>query len=208
MATKKTKFGDEERLDDASMEKVIKLLEPEDGSKPVTKKDACAILNIAYNTTRLGKLIEVFKEKKIRTAQRRAEKRGKPVSKDEVNYIITEYLIDGSSVAAIAESSYRSVATVNKVLEDYGVPKRATAYDYFKPELVPEDAMRTEFAIGEKVYSTRYDSLAVIEGEVPHKSGEKVYRVWLTAEKWQMNSYQPASELASLAHLRELGVKV
>jgi hypothetical protein len=49
--------------------------------------------------------------------------------------------------------------------------------------------------------------MAVIEGEFPH-SAEYVYRLWLLGERWQQYCYQPASELASLKHLTEMGVKV
>ncbi|MCZ6169704.1 hypothetical protein, partial [Campylobacter ureolyticus] len=68
MATRRTKNADNERLDDASIERVIALLEPKDGTKPGTKKDACAILGIAYNTTRLTTLLEKYKEKKVADA--------------------------------------------------------------------------------------------------------------------------------------------
>ena len=67
MATKKR--NEDERLDEAHMERVIAGLEQE---KPITKKDACQILGIAYNTTRLGTLIEKYKESKERDAKRRA----------------------------------------------------------------------------------------------------------------------------------------
>ena len=55
MATKET-----ERLDDASIERAIELLDNRG-----TKKDACAILGINYNTTRLASIIDKYKEKKL-----------------------------------------------------------------------------------------------------------------------------------------------
>ena len=39
-----------EKLDDINIKRVIDALESE---IPITKKDACEILNISYNTTRL-----------------------------------------------------------------------------------------------------------------------------------------------------------
>lgn len=206
MATKRTKNGDEERLDPNNLDKVIALLEPSDDKQPITKKAACEILNIAYNTTRLAKLIEAHKEKKERTAKRRAELRGKPVSEADAVYMIGEYL-SGESIQAISENTHRSTAVVNNILEAYNVPLRAKSYDYFKPELVPEGARRDRFIVGELVYSMQYDSAAVIDKEIEHKEGY-VYRVWLKAEKWQQYAYLPAWELASLEHLIKLGVKV
>ena len=64
MATRKRSELEEELMTDANIAKVIRLLEPtEEGVKPITKKDACQILGMAYNTTRLGTIIEQFKAK-------------------------------------------------------------------------------------------------------------------------------------------------
>lgn len=201
MATRKTKNSENEKLDSATIERVIKLLEDE---KPITKKDACAILNIAYNTTRLASIIDKYKERKERDRQRRSEKRGKPVTKEEASFIVSSYL-EGATVESISNSIFRSPLMVKQILDQYSVPIRARAHDYFKPELVPEDAVRTVFEIGEKVYSMRYDSMAKVVEEYPHPE-EHVYRIWLLSDKWQQFAYQPASELASLKHLEELGV--
>lgn len=193
---------EDEKLDFNNLEKVIKLLEAE---KPISKKDACAILNIAYNTTRLSTLIEKHKEKKDRDARHRAAKRGKPATQDEIQYIITAYM-EGGTVDAICQSTYRGPLFVKNILEEYNVPVRAKAYNYFKPELIPEGAMRDRFNVGEIVYSARYDSLAEIKLEQPIKDGF-AYRVWLKSEQQQQFAYQPAWELASLQHLTELGIK-
>lgn len=203
---RKTKYGDEEKLDATNIEKVIKLLEPVDGSKAITKKDACAILNIAYNTIRLGTIIEKYKERKAADAKRRAALRGKPPTTGEIQYIISEYL-RGEAIDSISKASYRGSAFIHHILEEYHVPIRARSQDYFKPILIPEEAVRDRFKNGEIVYSARYDSIAEIRDEVPHKD-ERVYRIWLLAEKWQQFAYQPASELASLEHLQQLGVKL
>ena len=48
-----TKKKSYENLTDSNIKNVISLLEAE---KPITKKEACDILNISYNTTRLNKL--------------------------------------------------------------------------------------------------------------------------------------------------------
>ena len=205
---KKRSELEEERMTDANIAKVIRLLEPqEEGVKPITKKDACQILGMAYNTTRLGTIIEQFKEKQARTAKRKAELRGKPVTKDEIVYIISEYLA-GEPIDAITKQTYRSAAIIKKVLEDYSVPIRVPGHSYFSPQLVPDGAIRDKFKLGEVVYSARYDSTARIEAEQQHPKHGWVYRIWLLSEKWMQSAYQPAYELASLQHLRELGVRV
>ena len=203
MATRKSKNQDQERLDPASMERVIALLEPQDGSKPGTKKDACQILGITYNTTRLTSLIEKYKEAKATEKARRAERRGKPATPVEISYTISSYL-EGETVESISSSLYRSSGFVKSILETYHVPIRQAAHSYFRPGLVPDQAMRDTFKVGEKVYSMRYDSLAEVRSEF--KPG--VYCLFLLAEKWKQFCYQPSYELASLEHLASAGVKL
>jgi hypothetical protein len=196
--------NDNERLDEAHFERVIAGLEAD---KPMTKKDACAILGISYNVTRLGTLVEKYKENKARNISRREALRGKPATTEEIIYIIQEYL-EGSTIDAISKSTFRSSGLVKSTLEKYNVPIRATSYDYFKPELIPDGAVRPRFLVGEIVYSARYDSLARVDTEQLTEKHGYVYRIWLLAEKWKQNAYQEAFELASLQHLRELGVRV
>ena len=43
-----------EKLTDSNIQHVIGLL---NAKSPITKKEACSILNISYNTTRLGTII-------------------------------------------------------------------------------------------------------------------------------------------------------
>jgi hypothetical protein len=202
MATRRK--NEDERLDDAHMERVIAGLEQD---KPITKKEACAILGIAYNVTRLGTLIEKYKEGKKRDAERRAKLRGKPATPDEITFVIQEYL-EGATIDSISGSTFRPPNFIKHILEKYDVPIRSTKHDYFRPELIPEGASRTRFAVGERVYSARYDSLAEIEKESNDPRHGWVYRVWLLSDKWKQYAMQEACELASLAHLRELGVRI
>jgi len=198
MATRRTKNADTERLDATHIERVIEHLENKG-----TKKDACNILNIAYNTSRLDKLIEKYKTDKERDAAKRAEKRGKPASSAEIAYAIQAYL-EGDTIDSISTALFRGATFVNSILDSYGVPRRQSAHSYFRPELVPDAAVRDRFAVGEKVYSMRYDSLASIEKEL----SEGVYRIYLLSDKWREFAHQEAAELASLEHLRKAGVDV
>ena len=198
MATRKSKNGDTERLDDASMDRAIELL-----ANKGTKKDACALLNISYNTTRLGTLIEKYQERKKKDAEKRAERRGKPATPSEIVFTIESYL-EGRTIESISDSLYRGATFVNSILRGYGVPMRSIPHNYFKPGLVPDEACRDGFKIGEKVYSMRYDSLAEIRSEF----SPGVYCIYLLSEKQHQFAYQEACELASLEHLRKLGVNV
>ncbi len=207
MATNTIKLkAQEENLSDANIKKVIGLLEPETG-KPITKTLACQILCISYNVKRLDMLINKFKEQQEFRTKKLAENRGKPLSPEDRCYIIKEYLA-GESMASIAKSLFRGTSIVVNTLEDNNVPIKPRTQDYFKPELIPDALVRKDFSVGEIVYSARYDSLAKIHWETKSVDGDKVYNVFLTDEKWQMHAYQPASELASLQNLRDIGIKI
>lgn len=207
MAKRKRSELEEELMTDANIARVIKLLEPtEEGAKPITKKDACQILGMSYNTTRLATIIQQYKDRQAREKRFRAEKRGKPLSEDELQYIIQEYL-NGEPIDGISKGIYRSAGFVKQVLETYAVPIRVPGHSYFQPQLIPDGAVRDRFKIGEVVYSARYDTLATITSEKQDAKHGWVYSLWLKGN-WQQNAYQPVYELASLEHLRELGVRV
>jgi hypothetical protein len=206
MARKKS-ASEEELMTPANIAKVIRLLEPEQGTKAITKKDACQILGMAYNTTRLGTIIDDYKKQQARNAERRAALRGKPASKEDVIYIISEYL-SGETVDGISKTTYRSPTFIKSILESNAVPIRVPGHTYFDPQLIPDGAVRDRFKIGEVVYSARYDSTARIDTEQKTDKHGYVYRIWLLADKWKQSAYQEATELASLEHLRELGVRI
>lgn len=206
MGRRKTQ-AEQERMTDANLQKVINLLDPKvPGTKPITKKEACQILGMAYNTSRLEGILQQFKDRQQRDSERRAALRGKPATKDEISFVIKEY-VEGQPIEAISRSTYRGTEFIKRILEENHIPKRNSSHDYFHPQLIPDGAMKDKFDIGETVYSARYDSTAKIVGEQPHSTWGWVYRIWLTNEKWLQYAYQPACELASLKHLETIGVK-
>jgi hypothetical protein len=202
--TRKTQ-SEVEKMTPQNIERVIELLDPKlPDQKPITKKDACQILGMSYNTTRLAQVLEDYKQKKQREKDNRDKKRGKPADLSEIKFAVSDYL-KGESVDQIAKSLYRTSYFVKKILEDHNIPIRNTSYNYFKPSLIPEAAVRDRFQLAEVVYSARYDSTARIDSEqwsTQHKCW--VYRIWLISDKWQQYAYQEAAELASLEHVQEL----
>ena len=198
---------EEEKMTDSNLSRVIRLLEPEEGKKPITKKDACQMLGMAYNTTRLATILDQFKERQRRTAEQRAKLRGKAVTKDEKIFIIQEYLT-GSTIDAITKSTYRGVTIIKQVLDEYSVPLRIPGQNYFNPQLIPDGAARDKFEVGEVVWSARYGSLAKIYKEKLDPKHGHIYHMWLMDDKWRQYCWQPYYELASLQQIRELGVQV
>lgn len=161
-------------IPDSKMDEVVDLMAAE---KPITKKRACEILGIAYNTTRLDNLIEEYLERKARLAQRKRAKRGKPLEADEKKDIIESYL-EREPLADIAERQARSTATIKNFLEFSGIPMRDSECSYFNPPMVGDKLVREVYLPGEIVYSTQYQELAEVKTEV--KAREKAYRIWLS----------------------------
>ena len=108
-----------ENLTDESISKVISLLRQD---SPITKKEACEILNIRYNTTRLQNIIDDFEQTLARKERFKAEKRGKAASQEEISQVVRGY-IDGQNVSNIAEGMYRSPAFVKNIINRLGVPQ-------------------------------------------------------------------------------------
>ena len=190
-----------EKLTELNIERVIALLSQE---KPITKKAACEILGINYNTTRLDSILEDYKKRKDFEKEQREKKRYKPATDAEIQFVVEGYL-SGEPVSELAKRIYRSDSFINSILDRIGVPRRSSAFSYFRPQPLPEECISNKFEVGEKVYSSRYESLATIIKEF-EQNGDKVYRVYLTDERWQQYAYQPWWELGSLKHLQKYGV--
>lgn len=208
------KRKDGENLSEENIEKVIKLLSD---PKPITKKTACEILKISYNTTRLNKIIEEYQETKVLRKKLREANRGKPAQPHEITEVIVGYL-NGRPVSDIATGLYRPVSFVKNIVDRVGVPQRVTS-DYFNPPMLPDRCVKEEFEIGEIVWSARFQAPAIVIKELPSED-YKVYRIYVIEEMEEDSPYfaltgyggryaaQAAHELGSLEHLKEYGVDI
>lgn len=215
MAIKRVKVKEGEKLTPFSIEKVIRLLEAD---KPISKKDACELLNISYNTARLAKIIEQFKEEKFLDEKRRAANRGKPAASHEIQSVVQGYL-DGDSFADIAERLYRPVSFVKKIVEDIGVPGRANT-GYFQPEALPEKCISETFRIGEIIWSSRHNAMAIVRQEYI-KEDTTQYQIYVIEPIEEPSPFFPqyqdyggfyatiaSYDLGKLEHLKEYGIDV
>lgn len=201
---RRVKVKDSEKLDDNNIKYVIELLESD---KPITKKEACNILRISYNTTRLGNIIAGYKERAATDARLRAKNRGKAATDGEVVRAIEEYL-NGDAISEIAKYMYRSSSFIKGIIKKFNVPVRSTSSDYFSPELLPDEVLSKDFEPGELVWSARYNTTARIDKLVQTQEEHgNVYRIW-TLGKDQRYASQPWYELGKLEHLQNLGVKL
>jgi len=205
MAKRRVKSKDYEKLDDANLKKVIALLNDE--KNPITKKEACRLLNITYNTSRLNRIIEEFNERVAYAKKRRKENRSKPFSDYEVKEIILDY-IKGVSKSQIANSLYRPVSSIDNILERYNIPKRKSAKvnSYQHPELIPDEVLSETYEVGELAWSAKYNCVVEILGELHnHSFHGKVFKVWVFG-KYNERAYQPWYELGKMTILKELGI--
>lgn len=193
-----------EKLDDANIEKVIGLLE---GDKPITKKEACQVLNISYNSSRLGRIITEYQEKQERRKKNFAANRGRSLDDTEIKRIISWYL-EGYNVSDLQEMLYRPASKIKWVLEHYGVPVRVRGEEANRISLIPEQAVKDSFHPGEYVWNARHQAVSEIiklEGE-SKDSLSNVYQVYVYeksehARRGGRYDYARAEDLGSLEHL-------
>lgn len=198
-----TKVKEHEKLDKVNMLKVIDLLEQE---KPVTKKVACEMLNITYNTPRLKKLIEEFKSREAGIKATRAALKGTKLSTSEIYTIITEYL-DGTAITMISDITFRPTSLINKTVREFNVPLRTSDASYFKPCLIEEEAISEDYEYDDLVYAARYQCPAIIEKKQSSKEGP-VYIIYLLGKE-QCYASQPYYELADLRKIqKELKINI
>lgn len=233
----RVKKRDYENLSASNVQKVITLLNPplESGVSPITKKEACQILNISYNTTRLNKIIQDYEDRVAYVQLRKSQNRGKAASDTEIAEVIRDYL-QGDSISTIAKSLYRSPGFVKAIVEKVGIPSRGVSKEErLSVGYLPEECVAEEFVVGETVWSARHHAPATIEAEISvdyqaekagfqdtnyeKKYGAKCYSIWVREEIDQdkefwvagietggFSSFALSYDLGSLKHLEKYGV--
>jgi len=207
-----------EKLTESNIQHVIDLLESE---KPITKKEACSILNITYNTTRLNNIIAEHNETIRYRELRKAQNKGKGVTEAEKKSIVTYYL-EGANISDIAKALYRSPAFIKAVIERLGIPQKLANTDYegIRNAMLPEQCVSENFQEGERVWAVRKNCIATILREdtrmnYEEKYGSKYYTLWVTEMAECESPYfgtinnaghysgSLAYDLGSLRHLEE-----
>ena len=188
------------------------------------------MLNIAYNTTRLQRIIDDYEDKVEYRALRKKQNRGKAASDAEIREAVERYL-SGDSIAEIAAGLFRSSGFVRSLIDRVGVPatnkEAGTAY-------LPEACVAEDFAPGEIVWSAVYQTPARVEHELSiddqaeragfidvnyeEKYSSRCYAIYIIeevredTEKWMSvntggyAAYSLAYDLGKLQHLEEFGV--
>ena len=167
-----------ENLTETNIQHVYELLNQDN---PITKKEACSILNIAYNTTRLNKIIQDHLETVEYRERRKAHNKGKGATEAEIKEVVNLYL-DGLNISDIAKSLYRSPAFIKGIVERLGIPQKLpqTDYDGRRNAMLPEQCVAEEFEIGERIWAVRQNYPALVEREVQEeKAEERGYKIYL-----------------------------
>jgi hypothetical protein len=223
---RRVKKKEYENLSDSNIQKVIDLL---NDTPPISKKDACGMLNIAYNTTRLQRIIDDYEDKKSYRELRKAKNRGKAATDSEITEAV-ELFLSGDSIAAIAKGLYRSAGFVRGIIERVGVPQKTDA----KIDFLPDECCAEDFDEGEIVWAARYSAPAIVRHEVSvdyqaeragysdvnyeKKYGSKCYSIYVMEKIRQdqemyieamtggFNAFCLAYDLGKLTHLKKYGV--
>jgi len=236
MARTTVKKKSYENLSNQNIEKVIALLSPSSSDKPITKKEACDILNIAYNTTRLNKIIEDYEDRKAYVKKRKQSLRGRPASREEIAEACESYLT-GDNITDISKSLFRSPSFVRSILERVGVPQRPAGKDErLTAHYYPDECMSDDFAEGEIAWSATYHAAVEVKNRLTpeflaskkgmtqfdyeKKYGCPAYSIYVRQKvesedtffsnvvNGGFSAYAPAYELCKLEHLRDYGVRI
>lgn len=191
MAARGVKKKEGERLDDATVGRVAHSLEHENG---YTKKRACEELNISYNTGRLDRIIQEYKDRIEYTKKRFEANKGRSFSELELQELVTDYL-NGDSIATISNNLYRSAHIIKKKIAELSLPERSKKPTYWNPDLIPDEAVSEHFEPGELVWAARYNAVA----EIRQRSAgpDYFYRIFVFGKHNEF-AYQPWWELGKL----------
>ena len=173
-----------------------------------TKKRQCEVLGIAYNTSRLDKLLDEYVEDKRVRADLVKKMRSQPVTPQEVANMVEAYL-QGDPLGEISRRMYRSTALIKRRLEMAGVwgLRFKETPNPLKPHVVPDECMADSFEVGEKVFVPGYRCLGEVMKEFTDQPDEvNAYRVYLLDADRHRNVIFSAYDLASLKHVEDLGV--
>ena len=220
-----------EKLDEANLTRVSALLNQDN---PITKKEACEMLNISYNTTRLGKILEDFNDTMSFRETRKSQNRGKKATIEETREAIEAYL-SGETISDISKRLYRSTTFVKNILDRVGVPEKLPKTKRKGAAYLPDECVSESFDEGEKVWSACYHAPAIVKKKYTkeyqnsnagikyvnyeEKYGCSLYSIWVIEGETEWNerfgyitggfaAHQLAYDLGSLKHLEEYGVRL
>lgn len=190
------------------------------------------MLNIAYNTTRLGSILDDYQDKIAYRELRKKQNRGRGATSQEISEAVERFLL-GDSIAEIAKGLFRSSGFIRAIIERVGVPQKQDA----EVDYLPEECVAEDFYPGEIVWSAKYHGPAIVEREMSvdyqaenagfidvnyeKKYSSKCYAIWVIQshdedkeDLWArvstggFSGYALAYDLGKLEHLKKYGVSL
>jgi len=138
-----TKIGE---LDEAKIRQAIWMLKV-----GKTKKECCEHLGIAYNTTRLTKILDEFKLNEEKVAKLKEKAKTKEFSELEKKEIAQEYL-EGKAVSNIAKMYHVTDYRIKKILKELQVPIRGRGKNKeAKVDHIVQN-LDTRLSVGDRVF--------------------------------------------------------
>ena len=171
----------QERLEEDNLNRVQEALV---SSTPITKKEACEMLNISYNTTRLSRIMEDHSETLRYRATRKSQLKGTKATDLEIKQTI-EWYLDERPISDIAKAMYRSSTFVKNIINRVGVPEKRPKTEQRGSGYLPEECVSNTFEPGEKVWYTGKDLPARVIKEFrndtnyENKYGSKCYQIYV-----------------------------
>jgi hypothetical protein len=171
----------QERLEEDNLNRVQEALA---SSTPITKKEACEMLNISYNTTRLSRIMEDHSETLRYRATRKSQLKGTKATDLEIKQTI-EWYLDERPISDIAKAMYRSSTFVKNIINRVGVPEKRPKTEQRGSGYLPEECVSNTFEPGEKVWYTGKDLPARVIKEFRNdtnyeaKYGSKCYQIYV-----------------------------
>lgn len=165
-----------------------------------TKKEACEILNIAYNTTRLNRIIKEYQDRQDAIKRRFKQNKGKPLSEVEIGEIVVGTLI-GQSPSEISKYLFHTTPKINSVIKKLDIPASG--------EPLPDNCVLTSAKTGQLVWSSKYNKVAEVVKQTGYDSlSMPVYQVYIyEPSEHRMTggryAHQSIVELGSLEHLTQ-----
>ena len=216
-----------EKLDDVNLARVQEALT---GDNPITKKEACEMLNISYNTTRLNRILAEHDETMHFRATRKAQLKGTKATEAEIKTVI-EWYLNEHPVSDIAKSMYRSSTFVKNIINRVGVPEKRPSTEQgrgAKMGYLPDECVSESFEPGERVWCARYDLPAIVKKVMPNttqtnyldKYGAECYHIYVIEltdfdspyfghqKIGGFNSHAIAYDIGSLKHLEKYGAEL
>lgn len=127
-----------------------------------TKKFVCEFLGINYNTKRLDKLIQDFKDSIDREERLKKAARTKVFTEQEKQNIAKAYL-NGETQSALAKQYYISPQKIKKMLIETGTPIRGRGKNSTgQTDHIIQD-LEVKFKKNDKVFISKYNCFGIID---------------------------------------------